>query len=129
MGLSGEPSVRSPAAAESKTSKVQQSQPPVDKKESKFEGAAVSRNREGPSCAKRFGCSVCRTMTTTTTTIGARNDDKLTTPLKPFFTVVKSTHPATSMDNDALFQRWKRRQKSIKDSSIRFVTAYSLTLY
>ena len=67
-------------------------------------------------------------MTTTTTTIGARNDDKLTTPLKPFFTVVKSTHPATSMDNDALFQRWKRRQKSIKDSSIRFVTANSLTL-
>ena len=139
MGLSGDTSSRSRrrAAADSETlKKVQPRRPtptptttpsPVDKKDSKFEGAAVSRNREGQSGSKRVGCSVCReTMTTTTTTtstsIGARCDDKPTTPLKPFFNVVRSTYPATSMDNDVLFQRWKRRQKSVRNSDVRLMS-------
>lgn len=39
-------------------------------------------------------------------------------PLKPFFNVVRSTK-TSSMENDALFERWKRRQKNVRNSSIR----------
>lgn len=41
------------------------------------------------------------------------------TPVKPFFNVVRSTR-TSSMENDALFERWKqRRQLSARNSRVR----------